>query len=44
MKKVIFLIIAFTLFFLVSIYMGWLGKSRHVEKCAKFTNGTRDYF
>ena len=31
MKKVIFLIIAFILFFLVSIYMGWLGKSRHVE-------------
>ena len=31
MKKVIFLIIAFILFFLVSIYMGWLGKARHVE-------------
>ena len=31
MKKVIFLIVVFILFFLVSIYMGWFGKSRHVE-------------
>ena len=32
MKKILIFLVLITALFLVSVYMGWLGQSRHVEK------------